>query len=148
MVVRNTLAFTKVAKMPYKKLIPANPQTLGDHIKRKRLQLRLLQKEVAEKIGVSEDSITGWENGRSVPQIHLYPAIIVLLGYYPFEKDITTVSGQIEFVRFNNGWSYERRAMAFSANATAVLDWHNKNKIFSKSHKRILETLLQQCLSK
>lgn len=91
MVMRNTLAFTEVLKMPYKKPIPDHPQALGEHILRKRLKLRLLQKEMAEQIGVTEDSITGWENGGSVPQIHLYPAIISFWGYYPFNTDTDAI---------------------------------------------------------
>lgn len=147
MVVRNTLAFTKIVKKPYKKQLPKNPQTLGEHIMRRWLQLRLMQRDVAESIGVTEDSVTGWENGRSVPQIRIYPAIIAFLEYYPFEKDISNVSGQIKFIRLCNGWSYGRMAKEFSVDATTVIDWHDKNRVFAKVHKRILATLLQQCLS-
>lgn len=148
MVVRNTLAFTKVLKMPYKKLVPKHPQTLGEHILRRRIQLRLLQKDVAEQIGVIEDSITGWENGRSNPQIHFYPAIIAFLGYYPFGADTLTISGQIDFVRFTKGWSFARMGLEFNVNSTTVLGWHFNNRIYRTTHKQILATLLQQCLSK
>ncbi|WP_457130212.1 helix-turn-helix domain-containing protein [Mucilaginibacter sp. HD30] len=128
--------------------MPENPQTLGEHVLRRRLHLRLSQSEVAERIGVTEDSITGWENGRSAPQIRLYPAIIAFLGYYPFEKDLTTVSGQIEFVRNANGWNYGRMAKEFPVDATTVIGWQGKNRISANCHKQILAKLLQQCLSK
>lgn len=141
MVVRNTLAFTKVVKMPHKKPIPENPQTLGEHILRKRLQLRLLQKEVAEQISVTEDSITGWENGRSTPMLHLYPAIIAFLGYYPFDMDTSTVLGQIEFVRYSNGWSFERMVEEFGVNSTTVQEWYFNNRIHREVHKKILARL-------
>jgi transcriptional regulator with XRE-family HTH domain len=147
MVVRNTLAFTKITKMPYKKNIPENPQTLGEHILRKRLQLRLLQVDVASLIGVSEDSITGWETGRSAPQIHLYPAIITFLDYYPFEKEMSTVSGRIMLIRYSNGWTYEQLAAEFGVNARTVLGWQRKNQVFAERERRILYRLLQQCLS-
>jgi DNA-binding transcriptional regulator YiaG len=112
------------------------------------LELRLLQKDVAVQIGVSEDSIIGWENARSVPQIHLYPPIITFLAYYPFEKALTCVSGQIELIRHSNGWSFERLAGEFNVHATTMQNWYKKNALFAKIHKRILSTLLQQCLSK
>jgi len=147
MVVRNTLAFTKVLKMPYKKAIPDNPKTLGEHILRKRLLMRLLQKHVAEQLGVTEASVTGWENGRSMPMLHVYPAIIAFLGYYPFDTDISTVSGQIEFVRYNLGWSYERMSAEFGVDGTTVQDWFSTNRIYKKSHQRILSVLLKQSLS-
>lgn len=144
MVVRNTLAFSKVLKMPYKRHLLENPRTLGEHIRRKRLQLRLLQRDVAERIGVTEDSVTGWENGRSMPQIHLYPPIIAFLEYYPFEKDVATVSGKIEFIRYSSGWSFGRLAAEFGVDGTTVQSWHNKNKVFTESQNRILARLLQQ----
>ena len=44
-----------------------NPTTLGGKIKEKRLQLRLSQRELAEKIEVSADAIADWENGKHKP---------------------------------------------------------------------------------
>ena len=35
--------------------------TLGDHIRKRRLGLKLLQLDVAEQIGVHEQTVTGWE---------------------------------------------------------------------------------------
>ncbi|MGV3598251.1 MAG: helix-turn-helix domain-containing protein [Bacteroidota bacterium] len=43
----------------------------------------LMQKDVAKLIGVSEDCITYWENGRSNPQIRFTQNIIMFLGYIP-----------------------------------------------------------------
>ena len=48
--------------------IPAQLITVGDHLRKKRLELHLLQKDVAKKFGVSEDTITNWENNRHSPQ--------------------------------------------------------------------------------
>ena len=42
--------------------------TIGDQIRKRRIQLGLLQKDVARIINVSEDCITYWENNRSSPQ--------------------------------------------------------------------------------
>lgn len=61
-----------------------NPKTIGEHIKRNRVVLCLTQKDIAKIIGVSEDCITYWENGRSKPQKRYYYKIIELLGYDPF----------------------------------------------------------------
>jgi ribosome-binding protein aMBF1 (putative translation factor) len=44
-----------------------NPIHIGHHIRNQRLKKGLLQKEVAIIIGVTEDCITYWENGRSKP---------------------------------------------------------------------------------
>ena len=42
---------------------PANPETIGEHIRKKRIDLGLMQKEVAGIIGVTESSIWNWEHG-------------------------------------------------------------------------------------
>jgi DNA-binding XRE family transcriptional regulator len=63
--------------------IPVKPQTVGDHIRKRRLSLKLFQKDVAEQLGVDSTSIPNWEANRSVPEIPYMPAIIRFLGYDP-----------------------------------------------------------------
>ncbi|MGZ3835904.1 MAG: helix-turn-helix transcriptional regulator, partial [Mucilaginibacter sp.] len=86
------------------------PQTLGEHIKKIRIDKGLLQKEVAEILSVSEDTITYWENGRSQPQVHFYPAIISFLGYYPFSQEPEGIAGKLQQVIHWKGWSHSRCA--------------------------------------
>jgi len=69
-------------------LVICKSNHLGDHIKVKRKYLGLYQKDVAEIIGVSEDSITYWENKRSKPQKRYYSKIIQFLGYSPFDDSM------------------------------------------------------------
>jgi DNA-binding XRE family transcriptional regulator len=63
---------------------PKELNALDDHIRKRRLDLGLFQKQVAEQIGVDEDTIYRWESNASRPQIQFIPAIIKLLGYNPF----------------------------------------------------------------
>lgn len=58
--------------------------TLGDHIKKKRLDLGLWQKQVAEQIGVDEVTLYNWEKQRTVPKLPYIPKIIAFLAYIPF----------------------------------------------------------------
>ena len=62
---------------------PKQINTLGDHIRKRRLDLKLLQKQVADRIGVHELTITNWERNATVPAIRHIPAIIRFLGYDP-----------------------------------------------------------------
>ena len=41
--------------------------TFGGWLKKKRLEMGLEQKELAEILGVSDGSVYNWENGRSRP---------------------------------------------------------------------------------
>jgi len=40
---------------------PKNPQNLGERIRKARMDKGLLQRELAEQIGVSEDTVINWE---------------------------------------------------------------------------------------
>jgi DNA-binding transcriptional regulator YiaG len=62
------------------------PRTIGDHIRKRRLGLKMLQKEVAKKLGVCTQSVTNWEVNASQPESRLMPAIIRFLGYNPLAE--------------------------------------------------------------
>ena len=59
------------------------PVTLGDHLRRRRLELGLYQKDVAIQIGVTTSTIWNWENGWSSIALGYMPKIINFLGYNP-----------------------------------------------------------------
>lgn len=62
---------------------PEQLNTLGDHLLRRRLVLKLLQKQVARQLSVDEASIHNWETNRTKPAVAYMPAIIKFLGYNP-----------------------------------------------------------------
>ena len=49
--------------------IPAEPQTIGDHIRRRRLARKMLQREFAEQLGVTESCVFNWEANTAKPEI-------------------------------------------------------------------------------
>ena len=57
---------------------------LGDHIRKRRLDLGLLQEQVAEQIGVDKTTVYYWESNATSPRIDALPQIIKFLGYDPF----------------------------------------------------------------
>ena len=63
--------------------VPDQLNTIGDHLLRRRLMLKLLQKDVAEQIGVDKSSIGNWELNRTTPAFEYMPVIIRFLGYNP-----------------------------------------------------------------
>ena len=69
----------------YPKGYPANPVTIGEHIRKKRMDDSVLQYEIAEIIGVSVATIWNWEHG-SEPDVKHVPSIIKYLGYVPFDR--------------------------------------------------------------
>lgn len=70
--------FELLASRPKPSQYPKQINSLGDQIRARRLDLKLLQKQVAEQIGVHELTITGWERNATVPEVRYMPAIIQL----------------------------------------------------------------------
>jgi transcriptional regulator with XRE-family HTH domain len=59
------------------------PQTLGEQIKKHRLELHWLQTDVAVKIGVSSTSISNWERGTTSSSRRMTKKIQEFLDYSP-----------------------------------------------------------------
>lgn len=49
-----------------KKDYSEDPQTLGEHLKKRRKELGLLQREAGQRMGVSAETVANWENGKPV----------------------------------------------------------------------------------
>jgi len=60
---------------------PNELKSLGDHIRRRRLDLGLLQRQVAQQIGVDETTVYNWERNATSPSVRHFPAITQFLGY-------------------------------------------------------------------
>jgi transcriptional regulator with XRE-family HTH domain len=102
--------------------IPTQPQTIGDHIRRRRLGLKLLQREAAEQIGVCEPSIFNWESNRGTPEIRFMPAIIRFLDYNPL-PEATTVAEQLVRHRTALGLSRNKAAKELGVDAGTLARW-------------------------
>jgi site-specific DNA recombinase len=62
---------------------PEELHTLGDHLRRRRLSLKLAQGQAAGQLGVARVSLFNWEHDRQQPGVESMPAILRFLGYDP-----------------------------------------------------------------
>jgi transcriptional regulator with XRE-family HTH domain len=102
---------------------PQTLNTLGDHIRKKRLDLGLLQKDVAQIIGTSTDTICYWENNRAIPYISYIPNIIKFLGYVPFETSGNTLRETIATSRKLSGLSQRKFARLIGIDPSTLGRW-------------------------
>jgi len=72
-------------KRPKDSAYPKTLTTWGDHIRKRRLDLGFLQKDVAKQIGVSQDAVFNWETNQAIPDVQCIPQIINFLGYCPWK---------------------------------------------------------------
>ena len=73
---------------------PHHLRILGDHLRKRRLDLGLLQKEIAKEIGVNKSTITNWELNHNYPELRFIPAIIEFLGYWPLITQLTILASR------------------------------------------------------
>jgi len=66
--------------------VPKQPTTIGGHLRRRRLQLKILQSEAARRLGVSAVTLSRWERDSVCPTWKQQPTISEYLGYDPFVK--------------------------------------------------------------
>lgn len=72
------------SEKPKGKAYPKQVATIGDAIRKRRLDLGLRQRELATRLGCNEMSIVNWELGYRTPQIAHLRQIVEFLGYNPF----------------------------------------------------------------
>lgn len=82
---------------------PKNPQTIGDHIRKRRMDTWMWQADLSKLLGVHEASIVLWETNKAAPSIRFYPKIIDFLGWNPFKLEGNSLAVQIKNYRFKNG---------------------------------------------
>ena len=60
-----------------------NPQTLGEHLKKRRRELGLLQREAAERMSIQRDTYLNWEKDKTRPVASQFRPVVAFLGYDP-----------------------------------------------------------------
>jgi transcriptional regulator with XRE-family HTH domain len=104
--------------------------TIGKHLKARRLALHFFQSRVASEIGVDRASIQNWERGIYRPIPRYYPAIIKFLGYIPFNHD-GSLGSQTRWLRLCVGWTQEELGNAAGCEESTILRWET-NQPFEK----------------
>ncbi len=101
---------------------PNKINSLGDNIRARRLDLKLLQKQVADQIGVHEQTITGWERNATSSGIHYMLAIIQFLGYDPLPP-ANTFPERLATARKGLGLSQRKMAEKMGIDPTTLRSW-------------------------
>jgi transcriptional regulator with XRE-family HTH domain len=101
---------------------PLKINTLGDYIRKRRLDLNLIQKQAAEQIGVHETTITNWEGNTTSPAIRHFPAILEFLGYNPIPA-AHSFPERLAAARKRLGLSQRKLAEKLGLDPTTVRGW-------------------------
>jgi transcriptional regulator with XRE-family HTH domain len=123
------------------KVTDFEPQTLGEHIKKRRLTLKLYQREAAGRLGVDPFTVLNWEKGKTEPPIKAIPAILAFLGYDPFPTP-TTLSERMLATRRIRGWSMKEAAQAVGVDPCTWQSWEYTGSIKWERYRKKVEALM------
>jgi transcriptional regulator with XRE-family HTH domain len=117
------------------------PRTLGEHLKRCRLQRKLSQIEAARALEVNPSTILNWEKGHTEPPVEAVPALLQFLGYDPLPEP-KTLPERLIAKRRSKGWSIREAARKFGVDPGTWRDWEQDRVILFRSHRVLIARLL------
>lgn len=119
--------------------MPKELKTIGDHIRAWRITNGLFQKDVAEILGISENSIMLWEVKGTTPFIRYMPGIINMIGYVPLQIDTSTLGGKVWYCRCLLGETTREFGRRIPVDASTIRYWEVKKAVSQKHVKRVKE---------
>jgi len=113
------------------------PQSLGEHVLKRRLEKGQMQKEAALEIGVNSWTVMNWEKGHTEPVIASMPAILAYLGYNPFPIP-KTLPEHMFAKRREMGWSIKEAAESIGVDPSAWGNWERGSLVLFRKHRTLL----------
>jgi transcriptional regulator with XRE-family HTH domain len=86
------------------------------------LDLNLLQKQVADQIGVHEQTVTNWEVNATVPEVRYMPEIIRFLGHDP-QPPAAEFPERLATTRKALGLSQRKMAAKLGVDPATLMGW-------------------------
>ncbi len=122
---------------------PKELKTIGDHIKKRRLDVNLLQKDVAGILGVDTATIINWERNRCRPTLQVVPKIVRFLEYDPFPvTERQSIGEAIKAYRLMNGLSLKKLAMTLGVDPATLARWEKgQSKLSQELVKRLIDVV-------
>jgi len=114
---------------------------LGDHLRKRRLDLGLLQKEVAEQLGVDTASICNWESNEVQPMVHCLPRIFAFLGYNPL-PEADDLIGKLKRLRSTLGLTQEQLSQKLGIDESTIAGWERGENTPVGAYRNLLETFI------
>jgi transcriptional regulator with XRE-family HTH domain len=118
------------------------PERLGEHLRKRRLNLGLSQAQAAAQIGFSSNTVLNWEKGHNEPLVEAIPRIVQFLGYDPIPAPVT-LSERMRAKRRRMGWTISEAADALGVDETTWGDWERTGIVPWKRYKAMLDRFLE-----
>ncbi len=129
------------AQKPAVAAYPERLKTLGDHLRKRRLDLKLFQKEVAKRLGTSTTSIYNWEDNRASPSLYRLPKIVEFLGYIPDSLKAKTSGEKMVTSRRLLGLTQKELAHRLVIDPSTLGRWEKDKSRPSRKQQTLLDSL-------
>jgi DNA-binding transcriptional regulator YiaG len=100
------------------------PSTLGEHLMRRRRELRHRRIDAARILGTNWKSLMWWERNKRVPRDQSWPAIIAYLGCEPW-REPQTLGERLVAERRRRGLAISQTADALGVDETTLWWWES-----------------------
>jgi transcriptional regulator with XRE-family HTH domain len=115
--------------------------TLGDHLRKRRLDLGLLQREVATQVRVDTGTVTNWELNRTKPALRFLPGILNLLGFDPSAPG-ASLGERLKAWRHRAGVPQDRFARLIGIDPATLCRWERNLRAPTGRYARLAEAFL------
>ena len=127
------------------KPVAPSPQTLGDHLRLRRIGLRLTQTETARQFGVSRYGYVWWERNFRNPDPAHAKAIIAFLGYDPRPRP-TAFAEFLRWARYRLGCEQAAFASELEVPLSTLRAWERRLYEPPPTRKERFEELIERLL--
>jgi transcriptional regulator with XRE-family HTH domain len=123
---------------------PYTLSTLGDHLRKRRLDLGLRQGDVAAQLAVNISTVTNWEKNYTAPPLSLIPRVNAFLGYDPVEEDFDSLSLGERVVRARQrlGMTQKDLARRLGVDPSTLAHWEHGSRRAMPEYRAKLEAFV------
>ncbi len=121
------------ARRPQPAGIPEECFTLGDHIRKARIERGQYQPDLAKLFRVTTNTVTSWEMNHTEVWRKYYVVIEKYLGYMPEEFGLTDLAKKLVSYRFEHDLSIQELADIIGVDNTCVISAEKGSTNFQKS---------------
>lgn len=141
---------TLSSSRPDRRVRPAVLNSLGEHIRERRLDLGLQKKQLARQFSVDGTTIHNWEDKGITPALRFIPSIIDFLGYDPTDGGAARCLGEsLRSHRRRLGLSQKKLASLLGIDQSNLTAWETgKHRPTKTSRDLIKEFLSWKSLAK
>lgn len=117
------------------------PQTLGEHLRKRRLELGLWQRDLRIRFKLEKEAYANWEKDRCYPAMRHWPGIIEFLGRDP-NPEPRALGERLLAIRRRHGLSRKALAVAFAVDEGTLWRWEiDQRKPESERHVNAIRRL-------